>query len=182
MTAAALILFTLLRLVDPSSAEVQRVETFAAEVTRAVDAAPALPFTGSAAREATIAALLVIAHHESGLRPEVIDCRERGDHGRSVSAFQLLGPFGRGGLSVDAVCSSNELAAGAALRVLELHAIRCTRSAPLGWFRAYASGSCGTKSDAAEEMCAAWSRAATRLGIVGASCDVAKPLSWRIAE
>lgn len=30
-----------------------------------------------------------IARHESGFRPEVADCRVRGDHGRSLGAFQV---------------------------------------------------------------------------------------------
>ncbi len=174
MTTALVVLLALLRLVDPAPAELARVEAFAADVTRAVDAAPALPFTGPAAREATIAALLVTAWHESGIRQDVIDCRVRGDRGRSVSAFQLLGPFGRGGRSIALVCSSVEASAAAALEVL----VRQSRCSPLGMWRGYSAGSCAVKSDASSEMCWAWAREAKRIGIVGASCDRRQPLTW----
>lgn len=178
MTPAELVLFALLHLVDPSAAERARLEAFAAEVTRAVDAAEALPFTGPAAREATIAALLVVANHESGIRAEVIDCRVRGDVGRSITAFQLMQGFARGGLSTRALCTSNELAAGQALRVLVHHSTRCTFSTR-SLFRGYAAGDCSKASKAAGDMCDAWVRATTRLGVVGASCDTRRPLTWR---
>ena len=73
---ASLILWSLVHAVDPSPAEVARLDAFAADVAAAVDEAPALPFTGPAAREGSIAALLVTAHHESGFRPAVIECRD----------------------------------------------------------------------------------------------------------
>lgn len=182
MTAATLVLFSLLRLTDPSQAEVDRLHDFAGEVVRAVDAAPELPFRGPAAREATIAALMVIAHHESGIREDVITCRVRGDGGRSITAWQLMTPWAWGGHSASELCASSELAASMALRVLVTHATRCTRSGPGGWLAGYASGSCARGSRAAETMCARWVRETRRLGIVGASCWQRAELTWREAR
>lgn len=179
MTAATLVLFALLRLVDPPQAEVDRLHEFAAEVVRAVDSAEELPFTGPAAREATIAALMVIAHHESGIREDIITCRVRGDQGRSITAFQLMRGFAWGGHSEAELCASNQLAATMALRVLQTHSTRCTRSGPGGWFAGYASGSCARPSRAATAMCARWVRETQRLGIVGASCWQRGELTWR---
>lgn len=177
---ASLILWSLVHAVDPSPAEVARLDAFAADVAAAVDAAPALPFDGPAAREGAIGALLVVAHHEAGFRQEVIDCRVTGDHGRSVSAYQLHKGMAWGPFSREQLCASNQLAAGRALAVLVVHADRGLT--PGAMWRAYASGSAGIRSKAARVMCERWAYEMKRAGIDGAACDVSRPLTWRDEE
>jgi hypothetical protein len=84
-----------------------------------------LPFTGSGADAATALALVAIAYHESGFSARVADCRRIGAFERSVTAFQLHGPFARGSYTEAEVCASPRLAAERALYVFALHGHRC---------------------------------------------------------
>lgn len=176
---ASMVLWSLVHAVDPSPAEVTRLEAFAGDVSHAVDVAPEFPFRGPAAREGAIAALLVTAWHESGFRPAIVECRERGDHGRSITAFQLMRGMAWGPFSEEQLCGSVELAATRALAVLTVHA-RC--STPRAIWRGYATGDCGRRARAAGEMCGRWAWVLARVGIEGASCDVSRPLTWKDEE
>lgn len=121
-------------------------------------------------KEATALALVAIAQHESGFAADVQTCRRNGDGGRSVSLWQLQGPWAWDGHTRAEVCASPELAATLALGVLSRHA-RCGTYG--GMFRGYASGSCATKSDAGEALCRSWVRLLGRAGY-SATCDGAK--------
>ena len=106
--------------------------TVARAATYAVATAPSLPLTGPAAREGTIAMLVGVAWHESGFRADVVDCRTRGDSGRSVSAWQLMRGMAWAGHTQAEICRSPELTASLALRVITIQATQCTRSEPGG--------------------------------------------------
>lgn len=155
--------------------------TIADATTYAVDSADVLPFSGPAGRAGTVALLVAIAWHESGYRADVLACRTRGDRGASVSPWQLMRGMSWAGHTQAEICGSPSLAAALALRVVQLHADRCTRSGPGGWLHGYASGSCGRPSRAGRELCRDWLRAAKAAGIEGASCDVRGELTWRVA-
>lgn len=99
-------------------------------------------------------ALVAIAQHESGFASDVETCKRTGDGGRSVSLFQLQGPWAWDGHTRAEVCSSVTLAASLALSVLSRHS-KCT---PRGIFMAYASGDCARKSDAGEALYQSWVR------------------------
>lgn len=153
-------------LARPAPADVPRLERLAGDVVLAVELG-ADPFEDSTANAL---ALVAIAWHESGFRPEVADCRVAGDSGRSVTAWQLMGPWAWGGASRADVCNHPALAAYLALGVLERHAERCPRAPWRAVFGGYASGSCGRPSAAASRQCAIWARLARAEGLV-ASCD-----------
>lgn len=150
------------------AADVARVVVHHDEIAAWISGDPPLPFAGSAAREASALALVAIAHHESGFRAEVEDCRIVGTDHPSVTAFQLWGPFARGGHSRRALCTSPALAAERALWTLAHQAAR-VRS-PAAAFRGYASGSGAIRSRAATRQCALWERLARVAGLE-ASCD-----------
>lgn len=103
--------------------------------------------------ERTALALVEIAHHESGFRREVSDCRVVGARG-DITAFQLLGWWARGGHTRGELCASPRLAARAALVVLATHARRCGSMAAA--FRGYASGDCGRRTRAGRELLEGW--------------------------
>jgi len=158
--------------------ELPRLEALAEAIAGAVDEAqaleawlpgtgPGLPFTGAAAPEASALALVAIAHHESGFRAAVSDCRIVGTDHPSITAWQLWGPFARGPYSRRALCAEPRLAAERALWTLAHHAER-TRT-PAGAFRGYASGDPAVRSRAAARQCALWERLARAAGLV-ASC------------
>lgn len=65
-------------------------------------------------------ALVATARVEGTFDPDVETCRRTGDHGRSVSMFQLR-HFWRVGFTRAEVCKSNRLAAWLALGVLRYH-------------------------------------------------------------
>lgn len=174
---ASLILWSLVHAINPSPAEVARLDAFAANVARAVDEADALPFTGPAAREGSIAALLVTSWHESGMHADVIECRRNGDHGQSITAWQLRRPWAWRGHTREELCGSVRIAAGTALAVLVVHSDRGLT--PGAMWRAYASGSAGIRSKAARVMCERWAFVMSKAGIDGAACEARKPLTWR---
>jgi transglycosylase-like protein with SLT domain len=105
-----------------------------------------LPFDGPAAKEASAVLLAAIARNESGYDPRVRNCTRRGDHGRSISVFQLIQGPSRGGYSELEICTNPQLAAKLALEVL-------------GWYKhlgssllmlqGYAAGDPSAVSDAA---------------------------------
>ncbi len=178
----ALALTAILGLSDRPAEERPELELVAADVALAVEFGR-VPFLGPAAREAAALALVAIAWHESGFAPEVGDCRRRGDlhltPTGSVSLWQLLGPWARGGHPADEVCQNQPLAAYLALGVLDVHARRCTRAPWRSLFDGYASGRCGHETPASGRQCAAWARLAASAGLV-ASCDDRRPITWRI--
>lgn len=77
-----------------------------------------LPFDGPMAVEATEAALTAIAANESSYDENVRSCKKKGDHGRSVSIFQILSGPGRGGKTETEVCENPVLAAQLAINIL----------------------------------------------------------------
>lgn len=167
------ILMTLPATAD-QAAERARLDPLAAAIAAAVLAAPALPFEGPAAREASALGLVALAAGESGWRAEVIDCRVTGDHGRSVSAWQLMTPWAWAGRSRADICSSVPLAAGLALRALGLHGAQARSH--LSMFYGYASGSASRPSKAGRAHCLRWERLARRAGLV-ASCWNKAPIT-----
>lgn len=127
----------------PNAPSERRVCRIAREVATVVDEHAAhgrLPFTGPAAAQATVLALLEIARHESGFRAKVEDCRITGDmpskyskitEGRAISLFQLQSnnwydlfemvntkPPRYRWYSRAAICASNQRAAQLALQTL----------------------------------------------------------------
>jgi hypothetical protein len=130
-----------------------RLHGVAQDVVAAVEAAPALPFWGPAAHEASAVALVAVAHHESGMWAKVQSCEvcnpESGwcDRGRSVTLFQLQGRTAWGGYSRQELCSSNAAATERALAVLA----RFSRSPSTGrLFDGYAGRSLGVGRAARE--------------------------------
>lgn len=88
------------------------------------------------------AALSVTQLAESDLDPRVESCRRTGDHGASISGFQLKSHWW-GGFTRNDICGSNALAATLALR-----ALRVLRQKGGSWhaaFRRYVG--CNTESD-----------------------------------
>jgi hypothetical protein len=161
----------------------RRVCRIAREVAAVVDehaAQDRIPFTGPAAQQATVLALLEIAHHESGFRSKVEDCRITGDlpahwskitEGRAVSLFQLqannhedlfVTEGVRAGTSIPrpkkysraAICKSNELAVTLALYTLMRKAWTVDKTprpkSVASMFYLYSSGK-GTPSKAGRE-------------------------------
>lgn len=153
-------------LARPAPVDVPRLERLAADVVLAVELGPD-PFGDPAANAL---ALVAIAWHESGFRPEVANCRVAGDSGRSVTAWQLMGPWAWGGNTRADVCNHPALAAYLALGVLERHAERCPRAPWRAVFDGYSGGRCGRASAASRRQCAIWARLARSEGLV-ASCD-----------
>ena len=186
MSVEAIILAALLSVARAPAVDVgaerPRLEALATDVAGAADDVRGAPFAGPAAREAAGLALVAIALHESAFRADVQDCRRRGDptkrrpEGRSITLWQLLGPWAFGGHMSAELCASPRLAGAQALRVLARHAIRCSSSPWLATFRGYAAGSCGRETwhrgrEQGRVRCETWARLAARAGLVGATCD-----------
>lgn len=176
------ILSAILGMAQSTSAPLPRLDGLAADIELAVAMRAAggdeLPFHGPAAREASALALVSIAFGETGFREIWIDCVEGGDNGRSVSAFQLMRGAAWYGAARHELCPTSPLAAYNALRVLTGYSERCQRSAPVGWFYGYASGSCGKPSEAGREHCARWVRLTKKMGLAGASCGRDVAITW----
>lgn len=164
----------LLDTVHPPSEDAQRVASFAYVIGDAVEDAGVAPFTGDDSELSAAMALVAIGWHESGFKPDIVHCRWKGDSGRSVSAWQLWGPWAWFGHTHDEVCGSTRLAATLAVRVLGVHAVRCSRSSWRGLFNGYASGDCSKPSRAATDMCASWQRLCVGAGLT-VSCDNRRP-------
>lgn len=165
----------LLAAVHPPAEDVHRVESFAYVISDAVEDTGATPFTGDERELTAGLALVAIGNHESGFRDDIVQCRWKGDSGKSISAWQLWGPWAWFGHTHDEVCGSTRLAAALALRVLDVHAQQCKRSAWRGVFNGYASGDCSKASKAATDMCNDWSRLLADVGLV-VSCTDRKPV------
>lgn len=126
-------------------------DEIASWIAPAVDRLPSSP-------EHTVLALVAVAHHESGLRADVADCRVTGDVGQAFTAFQLRGGWAFGGSSTRSLCRSPRLAAHRALAVLSRHG-RCGEERA---FWGYASGRCTQSSPAARRQIAIWRRLIAR--------------------
>lgn len=110
----------------------------AANIAASVEESPVLPFGGGAAQEATVLALVAISAHESHFRDDIRQCRVRGDHGASVSMYQLhSGVIWRGNTLKD-ICDNEVLAGKLAIRALvdAQQRLKTIRS----MFRGYATG------------------------------------------
>lgn len=107
-----------------------------------------LPFDGPAAKEASAVLLAAIARSESGFDPRVRNCTRRGDHGRSISVFQLMDGPSRGGYSEREICTNPQLAAKLALEVLGWYK---DLGSSLLMLQGYAAGGPFTVSDAATQ-------------------------------
>ena len=165
---------------EPEVARAARLALVAADQARAValevDEGRAL-FTGPAARAGEALALVAIGQHESGFAEAFGRCEASGDHGRSLTFYQLMKGAAWFGHRREEICPSGVLAARLALRVLHGYKTRCAPR-PMSWFRGYASGNCGVPTQAADELCTAWERLARRQGIAGASCWQTAPLKF----
>lgn len=180
-----LALVALLRPAEPERAvELARLAPIAEAIIDAVDDAPELPWPGPSARAGAAYALVALAWHESGFDAAIISCRRRGALG-DATAWQLLGPYARGGHTVDELCASLPLAASRALAVLSAGAHRCRAAGAVAAFQAYAAGPCGRPApirvrvrgviitvdkDAGATRCVTWARLALGAGIAGATC------------
>lgn len=155
------VLAAILTLARPPAVDVAteqpRLESFAAAIESAVEHVETRLSRADAAM-----ALVAIASHESGFASDVADCRRTGDHGKSITAFQLLRGPAWGGYSRADLCASPELAAHQALRVLAANGQRART--PLGLFSAYAGHVRGGPSKAARDMCSLWERLVRRPG------------------
>lgn len=176
MTLLQFTLGALLSLHQPAEADRARIEELGAAIASAVEEraivadwlapeAP-LPFSGPRALEATILALAAIAWHESHFDERVIACRRNGDHGLSITAFQLMRGHGWGPYTRRELCYSQRLAAIRALDVLIHNGGRARTAA--GVFANY-SGNDGRESKASREICELWERLSRQAGIA-ASC------------
>lgn len=121
-----------------------------------------LPFRGPHPRDLAVLALVAIAKHESELRAEVSDCRRTGDHGRSITLYQLHRGLAWGSYSRTELCSNQRVAAERALWVLSLHARPWH---PMTAFRGFASGDRWRRTKAAREICATWANLAREHGL-----------------
>jgi len=173
LTIAA-ILSTLPATAD-QQAERARLDPLAAAIAVAVLSAPALPFQGPAAPEATALAVVTIGLWESGWRADVLDCRRKGTRGDATFA-QLLGKMARGPYTVEQLCASYELAAERAIAVLVVHSKRCRWGGFGAILGGYGSGSCGRKLlmrvgdrlvDMVAQRCNTFDRLLRRAGISG---------------
>ena len=176
----ALILAALLRLTHPPTVDdAARAADVLAPVAfdRPLWAVPSEVADGSAEVPATALLLAAIGYHESGFQHSVGSCRVRGPGG-SVTHYQLLGSHALAGWTIDEVCASNEVAARAALGVVELHARRCPRCVPAQWVAGYASGDMGKGSRAAREIVGIWATLCRASGLVCDPYTTARP-RWR---
>jgi hypothetical protein len=161
---------------SPTERRVCRIAREVATVVHEHAELDRIPFSGPAAQQATVLALLEIAWHESGFRSKVEDCTITGDlpakwskpnEGRAVSLFQLQSnnwydlfemtktkPPRHRWHKRDAICKSNPLATRLALGALMRQAMTArgtTKPAGVqGMFYTYASGK-GGKTKAGQE-------------------------------
>lgn len=171
----ALALAAVLSVADAEDAtERARLQGIAFDVALAVELGR-VPFTGPAAREAAALALVAIGFGESGFRPNIGDCRVTGDHGRSVSFYQVMRGPNWAGCSREGICGNGSLAALLGLRAFAIHA-QPSRS-HLGTFYGYASGSASRPSDAGRRHCFRWQTLAHSAGLV-ASCFDKAPITF----
>lgn len=115
-----------------------KLSQIAANIAASVEESPVLPFDGEAASEATVLALVAISAHESQFRDDIRQCRVRGDHGASVSMYQLHSGVIWRGNSLKDICNNEVLAGKLAIRALvdAKQRIKTLRS----MFRGYATG------------------------------------------
>lgn len=97
-----------------------------------------LPFDGPMAVEATELALTAIAANESSYTEEVRNCTKKGDHGRSVSSFQIFEGPGRKGHAARELCEDPVLAGKLAINILGWYQYSWQ---PEQLFAGYATGS-----------------------------------------
>lgn len=176
----ALILAALLSLTHPPTIDdAQRAADVLAPVAldRPLWAVPSEVAPDSPEVPATALLLAAIGYHESGYQHAVGSCRVRGPGG-SVTHYQLLGSHALAGWTVDEVCASHEVAARAALGVIELHARRCPSCVPAQWIAGYASGDMGKGSRAAREIAGIWSTLCKGAGLTCDPYSRARPV-WR---
>ena len=150
MTILAKTVFALLlsTLAGDASEQAERVQPIAQAIADAAEAEPL--WQGETGVRDTAALLVAVGWHESGWREAVRRCAVRGDHGRSLGAYQL-GAWAREPYASSEVCDSDALQARLALRVLHRHRARGVRGVP-ALMRAYAAGNAAVRSRAAEEM------------------------------
>lgn len=177
----AVALTAILSLTTPRSAPQDRLERLADDIGLAAVLQES-PFPGEAGKEAAVLALVAIARTESDhFRLSVIDCSQSADGGRTFTAFGLMKGMAWYGASKEDLCPTGALAAFNALKVLRHHAGRC-RAMPQSWFWGYAAGDCSKRSDVGKNQCRTWVRLTREAGMVGASCDVVRPIEWAAAE
>ena len=183
----------------PTERRVCRIAREVAAVVASHSFDDRIPFTGPAASQATVLALLEIAWHESGFRSKVENCDITGDlpakwskinEGRAISLFQLQSnnwydlfemtntkPRRHVWHKRDAICKSNPLAARLALHALMRQAMTARGSTKpgsvQGMFFTYASGK-GGKTKAGMEHIVQFEAMLRQNGIVlkGMSAEV----------
>lgn len=177
----AVVLTAILSLTTQRSAPESRLERLADDIGLAAVLQES-PFPGEAGKEAAALALVAIARTESDhFRARVLDCDESADGGRTFTAFGLMKGMAWYGASKEDLCPTGALAAFNALKVLRHHAARC-KTTPRAWYYGYSSGDCGKKSDVGRNQCDTWVRLTREAGMVGASCDVVRPIEWAASE
>lgn len=129
----------------------------ARSIESAVEQTETLPFHGEGAPQASAAALVAVAWHESGFHLGYMDCSAcplvkdgKCDGGQSVSPFQLHSGVSWLGHKRSEICEDTSLAATLALHWLSHHGRR-TKSIS-GMVMGYASGDPGVKSDAGHRI------------------------------
>jgi hypothetical protein len=137
-----------------SNAEHVRFDGIALDIEAVSNSHPI--YSGPEAVLATALTLIVVAQHESSFWAAVQDCSrcylgsDWCDRGKSVTMFQLQGPFARGPYTREQLCNDNRLAAERAASILGRFSKAAT---PLRMFDLYARGKAvGKPCKAAYEM------------------------------
>jgi hypothetical protein len=167
---------------EPVEEAERRYESIAEDLAAIVSDQNEPPvFNGPAGREATAILLSAIAWHESAFRRDVDACkgaRSKGDDGRSLGLLQVMAGPNHEGYSADEICSDRRLALRLGLHVLRRAKENCSKGGPRSWLQSYASGGCGTPSNATQGVCAAFERVGTKR-LNGISCSSTGPVSLR---
>lgn len=118
-----------------------RAEAIALDVATVIaDEPDTLPWDA----RTTALAMVAAGYDESGLRPEVEDCRRAGDHGVSVGLWQVHAGRNWEGHARAEICADRRLQARLALHVLARCAARTPRISSA--MHCYASGDAGRPS------------------------------------
>lgn len=147
----AVILEAMLRAADVPTMRAERERLAPVAAAIATEAASSEIFEGPRGTEAGALLLVAIGRHESEFREEVRRCQRSGDQGRSIGTYQLMGPWAWHGESRTTICADDTLQARLSLRVLGIYRSKCG-AATRSMIQAYASGSCGKRSKAAEDI------------------------------
>jgi hypothetical protein len=156
--------------------EPERMKAIASDIAFAVEKLDRPVFPGEGGKIGLGLMLVAIAKHESEFEGRVDDCSRRGDFGRSITIFQLLRGPNWQGHRAEAICSDRRLAATLALGLLTRPLDRFRQPTPQMLANAYATGSPGTETRAAHDICKLWEKLTAGAGLRGATCGVNRAL------